>query len=554
MVAQGRRGHMRTLLVGLAGIVAPALSQFVGPDVTVDAGRDVTAAFAGELNGDFAIEVVANPGGKSVKWYSYVPPAAGEELGQWAPHDLVERPGAVTEDMEELVDINMDGYDDVVLLSDSAVLSWYENVNKGEEWTQHVVKTKDFYSIHPWSYIFSGDMDDDGDYDLVDISQDPIVWYENRVREVGAEEEWLEHPIPVTSAVGQAWIADLNGDGYDDILVSEDENKYAWYENPGPVLARGDGRWAVHTLWEPPADAEYNVAGFGAITTGDIDKDGDMDVVIGVRFGFFKPTDASKDVNVVWLENDGNQMFTQHLIAASEDAHADSGLILADMDGDGYVDIVASSSQQDVTWFKNAGAVADQGDRFPTAAVRQAPEQGITSLVAADMDADGDLDILTASSINARFRQAGEVAWLVNDGLFPVPWEEVLEPPVAAEDAFIPLPADEGVLPVDPLPVPVNEGPGNMMVESGPAAAPVTPEGGGAIGSGSGSVRGEARSTQTGASSSSSGVSGVTVAALTAVSVAVALAVIGYLAVQRKKGAGKNTEANVRVGPITQLA
>ena len=82
--------------------------------------------------------------------------------------------------------------------------------------------------------------------------------------------------------------------------------------------------------------------------------------------------------------------------AADIDGGADGGesVFAADMDGDGDMDIVSASYSDDtIAWYENNGAA----DPSWSAANIATSADGATSVFVADMDNDGDMDIVSAS-------------------------------------------------------------------------------------------------------------------------------------------------------------
>jgi hypothetical protein len=85
-----------------------------------------------------------------------------------------------------------------------------------------------------------------------------------------------------------------------------------------------------------------------AVSAADVDGDGDLDVLSATS------TPVAGDV-LVWWENDGatDPGFTPHTLAEGDGGHV--SLLGADLDGDGDLDIVAAGSPTRVSWFRNRG-------------------------------------------------------------------------------------------------------------------------------------------------------------------------------------------------------
>ena len=88
----------------------------------------------------------------------------------------------------------------------------------------------------------------------------------------------------------------------------------------------------------------------GELHAADMDGDGDLDVLSA----------SSKDASLAWYENDGREApdFTEHAISA--DADGLLAVATADIDGDGELDVLAMSVLDDkIVWYKNtiAGTV-----------------------------------------------------------------------------------------------------------------------------------------------------------------------------------------------------
>jgi hypothetical protein len=233
--------------------------------------------------------------------------------------------------------------------------------------------------------VIAADLDDDGDMDVVTtiLDENQIVWYENDgTGGFGATQI-------ITTSVDAPWqvhAADLDGDLDIDLLsASEVDNKIAWYQNDGNgnfggqqiITLTGGNPWSVYAA--------------------DLDKDGDLDVLSG-SFSEF----------ATWYENDGTGNFGPDLPILTSTAEC-SSVIAADLNGDGDLDVItASYSFDDVAWHENLDGLGDFGAQQIISTAVNTPR----SLFAADLNGDTFIDVLSASEVDDK------VAWYENlDGL-----------------------------------------------------------------------------------------------------------------------------------------
>jgi len=260
-------------------------------------------------------------------------------------------------------DIDGDGHPDLVVASSGGgPLVWYRNPG----WSKHVIAPAGTWSC----YAEIVDMDGDGDGDVL-ISEwythDRLEWYENpRPRGDPAKDPWRHHVIGSPRA-HDICASDLDGDGQLEIATRQQDGA-----GDEIILWKraGDRAWAKRSLPCP--------AGEG-LTTGSIAGTRRLDLVIGGR----------------WYEAPADIMagdWQEHVFA---DWPADAVVRLADINGDGRLDVVLTRSEghHRLSWFE--APVDPRHGPWSEHVVDDATDYA-HSLVLCDVDGDGRLDIVTA--------------------------------------------------------------------------------------------------------------------------------------------------------------
>ena len=212
---------------------------------------------------------------------------------------------------------------------------------------------------------------------------------ENRTSNA-SQPAFTNHTIDPRAGSINAIPVDLDGDGRMDlvtVLAQEHETVLA-YLNKGTR----DFSFEQKVIYAAP----HPNWGSSGIQVVDLDRDGDLDVLLthGDTFddGIVKPYHG-----IQWLENKGSYPFLEHTLAQMPGVHR---AVAADIDGDGDLDIVAcallaAGSDLDE---KTLAALVWLEQTKPGTFVRHTLEMGFprhASLDVADIDADGDLDIVT---------------------------------------------------------------------------------------------------------------------------------------------------------------
>ena len=179
--------------------------------------------------------------------------------------------------------------------------------------------------------------------------------------------------------------SDIDNDGDLDVLgAAYISHAIAWWENSGSTT----GAWLKHEV-----DNEFY--GAHSVYAGDMDGDGDQDIVGAARFSD----------EIAWWENSDTSpgiVWTKHSVSMQFDGAI--SVCVIDLNGDEALDILAAAYDgDDLTWWENQGS----GENW-TEHVIDGDFNGSCSCSSGDIDADGDNDVAGASWFG------NEIAWWEN--------------------------------------------------------------------------------------------------------------------------------------------
>jgi hypothetical protein len=183
----------------------------------------------------------------------------------------------------------------------------------------------------------------------------------------------------------RAQVTDLDGDGKRDVLVADLGEFLPRDHDKGAVVwlrGLGDGRVAPFAIGGLP-----RVAG---VEAADLDGDGDKDLIVAA-FGY------RRTGQLLVLENRTTDWARPAFSPIVVDARPGAVRALpADLNGDGRLDIVAAIAQEHE---EVVAYVRGEGLAFTPTVLWKAPHAnwGTSGLALADLDADGDLDVLLAN-------------------------------------------------------------------------------------------------------------------------------------------------------------
>ena len=329
-----------------------------------------------DMNGDGRPDILSG-----AYWYENPGPNGGEwKRHQYRTVDIV---GEFVSDCGEwVVDVNHDGAPDVVTvgwMTDG--LFWYENPKKpGVMWERHFI-THSIETEGGWMADLNGD--GQPDLALAHYGHSGIIWVdfagpEPKVHHVGGRDQ-DGHGIGM---------ADIDGDGKMDLLAP-----HGWFKN---IDADRD-QWEWHGDWDLE-EAGFPIIGY------DVNGDGKTDIIYGRghSYGLYWLEQQGDASHRRWVRHTIDESFSQ--------VHA---LKLADLFGDGQMELLAGKRYRGhngedpgsydplVIYYYKIDRKTGEFTRYPISLGGTAGAG--TQFVVADLDGDGDIDIATAGKTGVHF-------------------------------------------------------------------------------------------------------------------------------------------------------
>ncbi|KNC53008.1 uncharacterized protein AMSG_12243 [Thecamonas trahens ATCC 50062] len=390
----GRGAAARTAVLGtvfLVFLLAASVRARMVPDIPqcvaeMDAVTHVVTSLddgpidvvAADVDGDGWLDLVyAAHNAHKIGWYRY-----NHIVGGFEGQQVV---STAALGVQSVIAADIDGDSDLDLASASAndnKIAWYENINgAGSFGPQQVVST----AAGRAQSVIAADMDGDGDLDLASASatDNKIAWYEN-IDGVGTFGP--QQVVSTTANSARSVVAaDVDGDGDMDLVsASSSDNKIAWYENTDGVGSFG-----------PQQVVSIAASGAQSVIAADMDGDGDLDLASA----------SVSDNKIAWYENiDGAGRFGPPKVVSTTASYAQC-VVAADIDGDGDLDLASASYYDNkIAWYENT----DGAGTFGPPQVVSSAAKGASSVIAADMDRDSDLDLASALFSDR------EIAWYEN--------------------------------------------------------------------------------------------------------------------------------------------
>ncbi len=364
-----------------------------------------------------------------------------------------------------LADLDCDNDLDLFVGSLSGTLTFYENQGLGPNAVPTFAFVTDRYEnleivggtagekadnvLHGANALDFADVDEDGDDDLIwgDFFSPSLYFIENTgtcgapTLHLQSDTFPLTDPL-MTSGYNAPVFADLDGDDDLDLFVGVLGGAFGAAQNLVDNFHFMERVDEGHTLRTQRFIGQIDVGDEGLAALGDLDSDGDLDLLVGNKINPVAPQRAS----LTFFENTGTPEQPAFQLVNTD--YLDLGTAfnaapaLADVDADGDLDLLVGGFNGAVAYYRNDGT--PQAPAFVLGeprlvSLRDTGSSGsLATPTLADLDADGDFDLLVGEN-------AGTVNHFRNDGTPQAPQFTLVTEAVAGLDLgsrTVPTPVD----------------------------------------------------------------------------------------------------------------
>ena len=294
----------------------------------------------------------------------------GEDFTGFSKHEISITSSAIKR--IKALDLDKDGDIDIIAVDSVAdELLWFENDGTGTSWTEHIIQSGS--TVEGVVDLGIDDIDADGDLDIVVAAGNTteLYWYENTSNAT----TWMEHNTGVAAAglVNAITLGDIDLDGSVDILYATNSGSpfIQLVEN-----TNGDGStWAISNV------ATGSTVTITDIQVHDLDYDGYAEIYYHENNGSLEQLTYDAFLST-WVSD---------TIVASG---ANGEISFNDIDNDGDLDILLGNSI-DLSWFENTDGI---GNTWVEKTLLASLPDNISHVHAVDLDTDGDLEVVFAKN------------------------------------------------------------------------------------------------------------------------------------------------------------
>ncbi len=364
---------MKKLILSLTliGFSLILFGQFSSKNL-IFSDRTVEAIAIGDIDNDGDADILSLNGNASD-----FPLGWQENLGFPAKYARIKRLQTLVDQISQIYlnDLNGDGNLDIVYVQNE--IYWMPGFGDGTFDEEQIISTSFLTANAP---RFLTDIDNDNDIDIVSQASDKITWLENGGAGYFEEERIMIEGLQIGGGLS---FEDLDQDGDKDMILENFNNEMYWHENADTIFEAGQSVYSFSTLH--------------SFSTADIDNDGDQDIAVM----------SNNPEGIFWMENEdsaGSFGDLQEIVSGDIISFPSPNIRTVDMDGDGNTDILSLEGSSNLVWYKNL----DNGTSFGPATLISSEPSYIQEVYLGDPDNDNDQDILFVKN------NGWEVSWFPN--------------------------------------------------------------------------------------------------------------------------------------------
>ncbi len=335
---------------------------------------DAGSVVATDLDGDTDMDIIAtimDTIARKIVWFENT-----DGAGSFTPPITLS-----TTDSRDLFPIDIDGDADIDILSaegnfgNSPQVVWYENLNgQGNFSSPHAITNM----ANGVTSVYASDFDGDTDPDVFSAtSSGQVSWYEN----TNGQGSFGNQQVISNTGASDVKVIDLDGDNDNDVLVGG--AKIGWFEN------NGQGGFGPKIL--------IGNSGVNSMLASNVDADNDIDVLF---------------INNKYLglyENLGGNFSPIQKIDSSDYLWRGRDLAIGDFDGNGQKEIVVCNTEFDEIIIYSLDTLNSQFKRLK---LLSGSSNGASKIICRDLDMDGDCDAISLNKADAT------ISWYENrDGM-----------------------------------------------------------------------------------------------------------------------------------------